>query len=78
MESCDELGLTASTFSESMLIGTDDTIRLEVAHDAAVHDTVNSEIFTRVLFSRNFEYAKFRENKILTKWRNHSFVYWYR
>ena len=26
-------------------------------------DTVNSEIFARVLFSRNF--AKFRENKIL-------------
>ena len=28
--------------------------------------TVNSEIFARVLFSR-----KFRENKILVKWRNH-------
>ena len=28
--------------------------------------TVNSEIFARVLFSRNFAYAKFRENKILT------------
>ena len=25
-------------------------------------------IFARVLFSRNFSYAKFRENKILTKW----------
>ena len=25
--------------------------------------TVNSEIFARVLFSRNFAYAKFRENK---------------
>ena len=24
--------------------------------------TVNSEIFARVLFSRNFAYAKFREN----------------
>ena len=29
--------------------------------------TVNSEIFARVLFSRNFAYAKFRENKILAK-----------
>ena len=26
--------------------------------------TVNSEIFASVLFSRNFAYAKFRENKI--------------
>ena len=25
--------------------------------------TVNSEIFARVLFARNFIYAKFRENK---------------
>ena len=40
--------------------------------------TVNSEIFARVLFSRNFAYAKFRENKILAKWRNLSVVYWYR
>ena len=29
-------------------------------------NTVNSEIFARVLFSRNFAYAKFRENK---SWR---------
>ena len=28
---------------------------------------VNSEIFARVLFSRNFAYAKFCENKILTE-----------
>ena len=28
-------------------------------------------IFARVLFSRNFAYAKFRENKILAKWRHH-------
>ena len=28
-----------------------------------VDNTVNSEIFARVLFSRNFAYAKFRENK---------------
>ena len=25
--------------------------------------TVNSEIFARILFSRNFAYAEFRENK---------------
>ena len=31
--------------------------------------TVNSEIFTRVLFSRNFAYVKFHENIILTNWR---------
>ena len=36
--------------------------------------TVNLEIFARVLFLGNFSYAKFRENKILTKWRNHSVV----
>ena len=34
--------------------------------------TVNSVILARVLFSGNFAYAKFRENKILVKWRNHS------
>ena len=38
----------------------------------SVLNTVNSGIFTRVLFSRNFAYAKFRENKIVAKWRNHS------
>ena len=40
--------------------------------------TVDSEIYARVIFSRNFAYAKFRENKILAKWRNHSVVYGYR
>ena len=35
--------------------------------------TVNLEIFLRVLFSRNFA-AKLHGNKILLKWRNHSFV----
>ena len=39
--------------------------------------TVNPEIFARVLFSRNFAYAKLCENKILAKWRNHSVLYWY-
>ena len=36
-----------------------------------LHDTVNSEIFARVLFSRNFTYTKFREIKSSVKWRNH-------
>ena len=40
--------------------------------------TVNSDIFAKVLFSRNFAYAKFRENKVLAKSRNHSVVYFYR
>ena len=31
--------------------------------------TVISEIFARTLFSRNLAYAKFRENKTLTKWQ---------
>ena len=39
-------------------------------------NTVNSEIFARSLFSRNFAYAKFRKNKILAIFlRNHSIVY---
>ena len=38
-------------------------------------NTVTSEIFARVLFSRNFAYAKFRENNILANWRNHSVIY---
>ena len=38
-------------------------------------NTVNSEIFVRVLFLRNFAYAKFLENKIPTNWRDHSVVY---
>ena len=37
--------------------------------------TVNFEVFTRTLFSRNFAYAKFPENKTLAKWQNHSVVY---
>ena len=42
--------------------------------------TVDSEIFERVYFRetshmRNRAYAMFRENKILTNWRNHSVVY---
>ena len=37
--------------------------------------TVNSEIFARGLFSRNFAGAIFRENKTLEKWQNHPVVY---
>ena len=37
--------------------------------------TVNLKIFARILFSQNFAYAKFRENKILLKWRDHSVDY---
>ena len=40
--------------------------------DKPVH-TVNSEIFARTLFSRSL-CAKFRENKTLAKWQNHSVV----
>ena len=47
---------------------------MPAAHFSCLN-TINSEIFARVLFSRNFAYAKFRENKILEKWRNHSVVY---
>ena len=36
--------------------------------------TVNSEIFARVLFSLNFAYAKFLENKTLVKWQDDSDV----
>ena len=38
---------------------------------------VNSEIFARVLFSRNFACAcaKFRDNQTLVKCQNHSVVY---
>ena len=39
MESCDELGLAALTFPESMLVVTEDATDLKVAHGATVHDT---------------------------------------
>ena len=44
---------------------------------AVIESSVKSEIFARVLFSRNFAYAyaKLRENKILAKWRNHAVFY---
>ena len=52
------------------------TVTLFVASEYKLFEenplTVNSEIFERALVSQNFSYAKFRENKILTKCRNHS------
>ena len=43
--------------------------------EEAQNNTVNPEIFARVLFSRTFAYAhKFRENKIVAKSHNHSVV----
>ena len=49
----------------------------QLGEDNAIKSfTVNSGIFAMVLFSRNFALpAKFRENKILTNWRNHSVAY---
>ena len=44
---------------------------------SAILFTVNSEIFARGLFSRNFAYAMFRGNKTLARWQNHSVIYWY-
>ena len=54
-------------------------IFLEVKTEAShiPESNVTSEIFARVLFSQNFAHAKFRENIILTNWRNHSDVYLY-
>ena len=37
---------------------------IEISTLCVISYTVNSEIFVRVLFSQNFTYAKFRENKI--------------
>ena len=39
------------------------------------YNTVNSDISARVLLSPNFTKVKFRENKILAKWRNHFVLY---
>ena len=45
-------------------------------HENSNHDkglvTVNSEIFARVIFSRNLSAAKFIETKTLAKWLSHS------
>ena len=38
MESCDELGRAASTFPESMLVVTENTVGLKMVHDATVHE----------------------------------------
>ena len=36
--------------------------------------TVNSEVFARFIFAK-LSHAKFHENKIIAKWRNHYVVY---
>ena len=38
MERCNELGLAASAFPESVLIVAEDTIGLKMAHDDALYD----------------------------------------
>ena len=43
--------------------------RICTPHTISTVYTVNSEIFASTLFSRNFAYAKFRENKALAKWQ---------
>ena len=53
-----------------------DKIREADGHIQVVtRDTVNSEILARTFFSRNFAYAKFRENKTLVNRQTHSVVY---
>ena len=39
------------------------------------YNTVNSDLFARVLLSRNFAKVKFRENKILAKYWNYFVLY---
>ena len=36
---------------------------IPIVMECVTLSTVNSEIFARILFSRNFAYAEFRENK---------------
>ena len=50
----------------------------QVIFSNTVHIAENLDIFVRVLFSQNFAYAKFRENKILKKWPYHFVFYGYR
>ena len=44
-------------------------------HSTGKYYTVNEENFARVLFLLNFAEAKFRENKMLAKWRNYLAFY---
>ena len=50
-------------------------VQLQTSPRHSEEDTVKSEIFARVLCSRNFADAKFREYKTRAKWQNHSVVY---
>ena len=64
------------TFSDSILSQIFDIIQSDVMlHKCIRIVTEDSEIFARVLFSQNFAYAKFPENKILMKWGNHYAVH---
>ena len=65
---------TVDVHSESFIIYSP-ILSLKMSYIIQKQSTVNSEIFARILFSRNFAYAKFRENKLLAKWRNHYVVY---
>ena len=47
----------------------------EGQEDHNCKNTLNSEVFARFLFSRNFAYAKFREYKTIPKWQKHYVVY---
>ena len=50
---------------------------ISLASEKTVFQHLHSKFknFRQDLFSRNFQSAKFRENKTLAKWRNHSVVY---
>ena len=50
-------------------------IKIDVAVMIGALMIVNSDIYARVLFLRNFAHAKFHENNILAQWRTHSVVY---
>ena len=63
------------SYNKRFTKGTLCTLKFNVMAYNVCVTTVNLEIFASVLFSRNFAYAKFRENKIFAKWRNYSVVY---
>ena len=71
-------GRTALSFTDDMYFDMPVVILMKIKHITSICCcykysilcwvcTVNSEIFARVIFSRNFAYAKFRENKTLAK-----------
>ena len=66
--------LKHNTFGEELLLKSNMKEDLHENYNdlrvTLIHYTVRLEIFTRVLCSRNFAYAKFRENKPLVKWQD--------